>query len=98
METRLKKHWAEFERMVRHLGDLRLERDGLLGARGSTSCRHLVETFGDAVTAVCRFGGVGMGQDACSAEQVWEALDRAREAVREERATLLRLDVPPQSG
>jgi hypothetical protein len=94
MENLLKTHWTEFERMVRHLGALRLERDVLLGAGGSTPCRHLVEAFGDAVSEVCRFGGIGGGQDAGSAEQAWVALERAREAARQARAALGAPDTP----
>jgi hypothetical protein len=54
MEKRLQSHWTEFDRMVRRLGALRRERDGLLGKRTTTSPSRVVAAFGEAVAAVCR--------------------------------------------
>ena len=89
MENRLKKHWTEFDRMVRRLGALRLERDGLLRAGAPASCTRVVETFSDAVVAVCRFGGDAAERDGGAAHTAWEALDRAGDATRQARASLL---------
>ena len=89
MEKRLKKHWTEFDRMVRRLGALRVECDGFLRAGGPMSSSHVAQTFGEAVTAVCRFGGTGRMPDGGSADQVWEALERASDAARRAQAALV---------
>lgn len=80
------KHWTEFDRMVRRLGALRLERDGLLGSRGPISCRRVVDTFGDAVAAVCRFAGAANQPEGVSPDEAWEALGRVSDAARIARA------------
>jgi hypothetical protein len=85
MEKRLKSHWTEFDRMVRRLGALRRERDGLLGTRTSTSPSRVVAAFGEAVAAVYRFGADARVDPATAADQAWNALDRAADAAQQAR-------------
>jgi hypothetical protein len=94
MENRLRKHWAEFDRMVRRLGALRLERDDLLSTRGPAPCDHVVETFEQAVAAVCRYGTEMKQPDGHSVGQAWEALERVDAAVQEARG----VPAPPDQG
>lgn len=83
-EDPLSDRWTEFDKMIRQLGALSLDRECLLSMSRPKAQTHLRLALEEAIRAVCRFSDDH--SVACAAE-AWAAIHRAQDAARYARST-----------